>query len=99
MTPKNRTLEGKNRMLGGREGGSKIVENCRTSFMYVPLANFMNESTLLDSLSVRMYLETFFQITRPALVYFCWVRLKGPFYLFLRQERQKRVDTVRHSQF
>ena len=36
MTPKNRTLEGKNRTLGG-EGGSKIVENRRTSFMYVPL--------------------------------------------------------------
>ena len=36
MTQKNRTLEGKNRTLGG-EGGSKIVENRRTSFMYVPL--------------------------------------------------------------
>ena len=36
MTPKNRTLEGKNQTLGG-EGGSKIVENRRTSFMYVPL--------------------------------------------------------------
>ena len=36
MTQKNRTLEGKNRTLGG-EGGSKIVENCRTSFMHVPL--------------------------------------------------------------
>ena len=35
MTPKNRTLEGKDRTLGG-EGGSKIVENCRTSFMYIP---------------------------------------------------------------
>ena len=38
MTPKNWTLEGKNRTLGG-EGGSKIVENRRTSFMYVPLNN------------------------------------------------------------
>ena len=37
MTPKNRTLEGKNRMLGG-EGGSKIVENRRTSFMHAPLS-------------------------------------------------------------
>ena len=36
MAQKNRTLEGKNRTLGG-EGGSKIVENRRTSFMYVPL--------------------------------------------------------------
>ena len=36
MTQKNRTLEGKNRTLGG-EGGSKIVENRRTSFMHVPL--------------------------------------------------------------
>ena len=39
MTPKNRTLEGKNRTLGV-EGGSKIVENRRTSFMYVPLNKF-----------------------------------------------------------
>ena len=30
MTQKNRTLEGKNRTLGG-EGGSKIVENRRKS--------------------------------------------------------------------
>ena len=36
MTQKNRTLEGKNRTLGG-EGGSKIIENRRTSFMHVPL--------------------------------------------------------------
>ena len=36
MTQKNRTLEVKKRTLGG-EGGSKIVENRRTSFMYVPL--------------------------------------------------------------
>ena len=35
MTPKNRTLEGKNWTSGGE--GSKIVENRRTSFMYVPL--------------------------------------------------------------
>ena len=35
MTPKNRTLEGKNRMLGGM-GGSKIVKNRRTSFMNDP---------------------------------------------------------------
>ena len=31
MTQKNRTLEGKNRMLGGC--GSKIVKNRRTSFV------------------------------------------------------------------
>ena len=36
MTPKIWTLEGKNRTLGG-EGGSKIVENLRTSFMCVPI--------------------------------------------------------------
>ena len=41
MTQKNRTLEGKNRTLGG-EGGSKIVKNCRTSFMYVPLSEKEN---------------------------------------------------------
>ena len=35
MTQKNRTLEGKNRTLVG-EGGLKIVENRRTSFMHVP---------------------------------------------------------------
>ena len=35
MTPKNRTLAGKNRMLG-EDGGSKIIKNCRTSFMDVP---------------------------------------------------------------
>ena len=59
------------------------------------------ESTLLDSLFCEnVSIETFFQITRPALfLSVCWVRLKGPFYLFPRQERQKRVDTVRHSQF
>ena len=33
MTPKNRTLEGKNRTLGGEGGGGK---NDRTSFMDVP---------------------------------------------------------------
>ena len=33
MTQKNRTLEGKNRTLG-EEGGSKIFENRRTSFMH-----------------------------------------------------------------
>ena len=36
MTPKNRTLEGKNWMLGG-DRGSKIVKNRRTSFMDDPL--------------------------------------------------------------
>ena len=50
MTPKNRTLEGKNRTLGGRGGGSKIVENRRTSFMYTPLpewdlSNFLIQPT------------------------------------------------------
>ena len=46
MTPKNRTLEGKNRTLGG-EGGSKIFENCRTSFMYVPLHENASSTTKL----------------------------------------------------
>ena len=36
MTPKNRTLEGKNRTLGG-DGGSKIIKNRRTSLMDVNL--------------------------------------------------------------
>ena len=36
MTPKNRTLEGKNRTLGGDEG-SKIVKNRRTALMDDPL--------------------------------------------------------------
>ena len=40
MTQKNRTLEGKNRTLGG-EGGLKIVENRRTSFMHVPQDQFL----------------------------------------------------------
>ena len=35
MTPINRTLEGKNRTLGG-DGGSKIVKNRRTSLMDDP---------------------------------------------------------------
>ena len=34
-TQKNRTLEGKNRTLG-RDGGSKIVKNRRTSLMDDP---------------------------------------------------------------
>ena len=42
MTQKNRTLECKNQMLGG-EGGSKIVKNCRTSFMSVPLSNVITK--------------------------------------------------------
>ena len=37
MSPKNRTLEGKNRTLGV-DGGSKIVKNRQTSFMDVPLS-------------------------------------------------------------
>ena len=49
MTQKNRTLEGKNRTLGG-EGGSKIVENRRTSFMYVPLRKIGLSRTLGDTL-------------------------------------------------
>ena len=43
MIQKNRTLEGKNRTLGG-EGGSKIIKNRRTSFMYVPLGMPINRS-------------------------------------------------------
>ena len=35
MTPKNRTLEGKNRMVGW-DGGSKIVKKRQTSFMDDP---------------------------------------------------------------
>ena len=35
MIPKNRKLEGKNRTLG-RDGGSKIIKNRRTSFMDDP---------------------------------------------------------------
>ena len=46
MIPKNRTLEGKNQTLGV-EGGSKIVKNCRTSFMYVPLAAFWLDQNLI----------------------------------------------------
>ena len=42
MIPKNRTLEGKNRTLGG-EGGSKIVKNRRTSFMDNPLSQNVSE--------------------------------------------------------
>ena len=43
MTPKNRTLEGKNWTLGGMEGqksskSSKIVKNRPTSFMDDPIA-------------------------------------------------------------
>ena len=34
MTPKNQTLEGKNRTLGG-DGGSKITEDHWTSFIYL----------------------------------------------------------------
>ena len=41
MTPKNRTLKGKNRTLGGDGGGSNIVKNRRTSFMDDPLDRFM----------------------------------------------------------
>ena len=37
VTPKNRTLEGKNWTLGV-DGGSKIVKNRQTSFMDVPLS-------------------------------------------------------------
>ena len=37
MTPKNRSLEGKNRKLGcGRVGGSKITLKKQASFIYVP---------------------------------------------------------------
>ena len=36
MTPKNRTLEGKNRTLG-KDGESKIIKNRRTSFMDDPI--------------------------------------------------------------
>ena len=43
MSQKNRTLEGKNRTLGG-EGGLKIVENRRTSFMHVPLGYLFCEN-------------------------------------------------------
>ena len=35
MTPQNRTLEGKNRTLGG-DGGLKLTKKHRTLFMYVP---------------------------------------------------------------
>ena len=37
MTPKNRTLEGENRTIGGdADGGLKIIKNRRTLFMDVP---------------------------------------------------------------
>ena len=35
LTPKHRTLKGKNRTLGGK-GGSKITKKNRRSFMDVP---------------------------------------------------------------
>ena len=60
MTQKNRTLEGKNRTLGGEEG-SKIVENRRTSFMYVPLADLRSKYgpfTITGFLCTTMYPET-----------------------------------------
>ena len=51
MTQKNRTLEGKNRTLGG-EGGSKIVKNCRTSFMYVPLHKSMPGADIIRNAGI-----------------------------------------------
>ena len=42
MTLKYRTFEGKNRTLGGGGvGGLKMVANCQTSFMDVPLAKYL----------------------------------------------------------
>ena len=38
MTPKHRTLDGKNRTLGGEGGRFKNDQKNRTSFMDVPLA-------------------------------------------------------------
>ena len=35
MTPKNRIIEGKNRIKGGR-GGSKMTQKHQTSFMHDP---------------------------------------------------------------
>ena len=51
MTPKNRTLEGKNWTLEG-ERGSKIVENRRTSFMYVPLRYLKIKHILVNAYTV-----------------------------------------------
>ena len=38
MTPKNRIVEDKNRIKGGK-GGSKMIQKNRTSFMYDPLGH------------------------------------------------------------
>ena len=57
MTPKNRTLEGKNWTLGG-EGGSKIVENRRTSFKHVPLGRqFFDVTPNFCILFINIYLD------------------------------------------
>ena len=43
MTPKNRTLEGKNLILGEMDG-SKIVKNCRTSLKddpYIKIVKYL----------------------------------------------------------
>ena len=55
MIPKNRTLEGKNWTLGG-EGGSKIVENRRTSFMYVPLVRSLQKAVVC-SFGAKVYFD------------------------------------------
>ena len=63
MTQKNRTLEGKNRTLGG-EGGSKIIKNCRTSFMYVPLSYslFIFKVKILIRFSVFLVISPVFSL-------------------------------------
>ena len=70
MTPKNRTLEGKNRTLGG-DGGLEMTQKHRTSFMHVPLVKFcchlvahqhgnnVAEATSLQSGIVHSYSKTF----------------------------------------
>ena len=53
MTPKYRTLQGKNRTSVGGEGGSKMVANRRTSFMDVPSISelYSDASAIMDSLN------------------------------------------------
>ena len=58
MTQKNRTLEGKNRTLGG-EGGAKIVENRRTSFMHVPISRrfFLEKRICIKTCNLLCYYQ------------------------------------------
>ena len=56
MTQKNRTLEGKNRTLEG-DGGSKMTQKHRTSFMYVPLIRIYTSRKIVAEKSGNKYRE------------------------------------------